>query len=216
MKIRLFLFSAIITGSFLVSSSQLNALGLGLYGTASKADYTWTYHIDESPNADVDSDVSKIGLGFVLDTCLAKDNLFNYRLNIGYAKLDISNEKGKSIEDMTGNEYSLYNTFGFGIFRSEVVRFWLGPQIGFGWTKGEYETSGTEEATFWTIFYSYAIVTGLNFNIEDLITIGVDGGYRISKHAGTADFLIDSYGITATGKEFFANFSVMFRINDVF
>jgi hypothetical protein len=214
MKIRLFLLPAIIAGSVLLFSSRVNALGLGIYGNYSKADYKWTYHKDEIPDFDRNSDVKKFGIGFVLDTCLAKDNLFNYRLNAGFAKMNISNEK--NMPDMTGNEYHLYNTFGFGVFRSEIVRFWLGPQIGFGWTKGEYDTTGTEEATFWTIFYSYALVAGLNFNIEDIITLGVDGGYRISKHAGTADLIIDSYGITATGKEFFANLSVMFRINDMF
>ncbi|MBN2403698.1 MAG: hypothetical protein JXN64_15075 [Spirochaetes bacterium] len=209
----------IITGSVLclfMLSSSLNAVGLGIYGTASKADYVWTYHIHESDDPDIDSDVSKFGMGFVLDTCLSMDKLFNYRLNAGYARINVSNKK--NWPDMTGNEYHVYNTFGFGVFRSEIVRLWLGPQIGFGFMNGEYDSStdpADEETGFFTFFYTGALVAGINFNIENLITIGVDGGYRLSKHAGTGDSG-SSYGITCTGKEYFANLSVLFRINDVF
>jgi hypothetical protein len=213
-------FTMAIFVSTLILSSQLNAIGLGIYGTASKGEYAWTYHIDEYPNIDVDSDVSKYGLGFVMDTCLAKDNLFNYRLNIGFSRLKIDNEN--SAPDMKGNEYFFNNSFGFGVFRSEIVRIWLGPQVGFGWISGEYELqsgSTDTENDFWTMFYALGVAAGINFNIEDIITLGVDGGYRYSKHAGIGhmdSISSTSFGLSSTGKEFFANFSIMFRINDVF
>ena len=163
---------------------------------------------------EIDSTVTKYGLGFVLDTCVARDSLFNYRMNIGYSRITIDNKD--TFADMSGNEYHLYNSFGFGVFRSEPVRIWLGPQIGFGFINGDNKSSTADVSNFWTMFYTYGIVTGLNFNIEDVMTIGIDGGYRISKHAGTADLATESAGLTCTGKEFFANFSVIFRIGDVF
>ncbi len=221
MKIKFVIFLSIITLILLSASSSLYAFGIGVYGTASKANYVWTYHESDIPDFDVDSKVTKMGAGFVLDTCLAMDKLFNYRLNIGFTKMNIDNEKHSVItSDIKANEYHLYNTFGFGIFRSEIMRVWLGPQIGFGYINGEYDaaTPSDKDNNFFTFFFAGALVAGLNFNIEDIITLGLDGGYRISRHAGTADTLssLNSVGITGTGKEWFANLSIIFRINDIF
>ena len=48
MKTKFILFSASII-CLLIFSSGLNAIGLGIYANGSKADYTWTYHLDERP-----------------------------------------------------------------------------------------------------------------------------------------------------------------------
>jgi hypothetical protein len=221
MNLKLIFFTGTLLVSMSLLSSQVNATGLGIYGTTGKGNYVWTYHKSDIPDFDVDSKVSRLGIGFVLDTCLAMDKLFNYRLNIGYSKVTIDNEEHAVIKsDIKANEYHLYNTFGFGVFRSEIVRLWLGPQIGFGYINGEYDTTSpaNEDNSFFTFFYAGALIAGLNFNIEDIITIGLDGGYRVSKHAGTADTpsTLHSVGITGTGKEWFANLSIMFRIGDTF
>ena len=214
-------FSLICT---LLISAQLYALGLGVYGTGSKSNTTWTYHKDEIPDYDVDSKDSKIGGGFVLDTCLANDRLFNYRLNIGFNKVNIDNDKNTftsvyGVKDVKGNDYHLYNSFGFGIFRSDYLRFWAGLQIGLGYFKGEYDvssTTGDGDNTFWTIFFSGGLVAGLNIHAGDIVTFAFDGGYRIKKHLGTADTGTSSLGVTGNVKELFANVSFILRINDFF
>lgn len=214
MKLKYIFFAGIFTASILLSASQLSAVGLGVYATASKGSSTWTYHKNEIPDFDIDSDVSKLGLGFVLDTTLAYDSLFNYRLNIGYGKVNIDNEGSGS--DIEGKNYHLFNTFGFGVLRSELIRLWLGPQIGFGFIRGEYDSiPAGENNHFTTFFFSIGLITGINFNIGEVITLGIDGGYRINRHVGTAD-VGTSYGVTGTEKEVFVNLSFMFRINDMF
>jgi hypothetical protein len=194
-------------------SAQLDATGLGVYGTVTKGSATWTYHEDEAPDSDADSDTSKLGFGFVLDTTVANDSLFNYRLNIGYGKAAIDNEGNLDIE---GKNYHLFNTFGFGVLRSELIRWWLGPQIGLGLVRGEYDSLSSDvDNRFTTFYFSIGLVTGINFNIGEVVTLGIDGGYRINRHVGTAESS-ETYGVTGTEKEMFVNLSFLLRINDMF
>jgi hypothetical protein len=226
MKTKSFIFSGIIVLSLLFTSSSIYAFGLGLYGTASKGSTEWTgTNNDTSKTWEKETDDTKKGLGFTLDTALAFDTLFNYRLQIGFNKIKMS---GDNNWDFEGKEYHLYNNFGFGIFRSEIVRIWLGPQIGFGWFNTEYQNlpsnAVVEENKFWTIFYSYGIILGFNFNFGDVVTIAIDGGYRLRNNYGnwSFDYRVTTthiYGdndMTGKGKEAFVDVSFMFRIGDTF
>jgi hypothetical protein len=223
MKTRSIIFSSVIALSLLFMSSSLFAFGLGIYGTAAKGSTDWVYTNPdtniESPT--IGSDVTKRGLGFTLDTALAFDSLFNYRLQIGFTKIKIDREQ--NYLDIKGNEYHLYNNFGFGVFRSEVIRLWLGPQIGFGFIKAEYDSNTMETNKFWTIYYAYGIIVGININIGDVATIALDGGYRWNRHAGNSTIVYKSSpntkydrDVTGKGKEAFIDVSFMFRMGDTF
>jgi hypothetical protein len=222
MKLKLVLFSAVISVCVLLFSSSLMAFGLGLYGTASKGSTDWVYTNPdtnvESPK--MESDVSKVGLGFTLDSALAFDQLFNYRLHVGYSKIKIGREE--PLFDIKGNEYHLYNSFGFGVFRSEVVRLWLGPQLGFGFINAKYDTNNMDTNKFFTFYYSYGIIAGINFNIGDISTLAVDGGYRFNRHTGKSSIVYKGSSteydrdVTGKGKEAFIDISFMFRMGDTF
>jgi hypothetical protein len=228
MKTRSIIFCGVIALSLLFISSSLYAFGLGLYGTAAKGTTDWTFtNTNTSTNTEWErsSDVSKRGLGFTLDTTLAFDQLFNYRLQMGYTKIKIDMESGS---DVKGNEYHLYNSFGFGVFRSEIVRVWLGPQIGFGWIKAERQDfpngAVVNSNEFFSFYFSYGIIAGINFNIGDIITIAVDGGYRFNNQAGYYNWEYRIGGTTyysdndstAKGKEAFVDVAFMCRIGDTF
>jgi hypothetical protein len=73
-------------------------------------------------------DRNEFGVGFSLDTNLARDRLFNYRLDLGFHVVDWANPNLLAAAG-TQNGYGFMwnNAFGFGVFRNEHVRLWLGP-----------------------------------------------------------------------------------------
>lgn len=73
-------------------------------------------------------DRNEFGVGFSLDTNLARDRLFNYRLDLGFHAVDWANPNVITAGG-TGNGYGFMwnNAFGFGVFRNEHFRLWLGP-----------------------------------------------------------------------------------------
>jgi len=73
-------------------------------------------------------DRNEFGIGFALDTNLAKDRVFNYRLDLGFHIDDWTNNAGPPFLGYT-NGYGLMwnNAFGFGVVRTENFRLWIGP-----------------------------------------------------------------------------------------
>ena len=62
------------------------------------------------------------GFFLVLDTAIAKDKLFNYRLEIGKGEFEYSG--GAKYDD-----FFIVNDFGFSFVRTSMVRVWAGPQL---------------------------------------------------------------------------------------
>ncbi|MBN2402898.1 MAG: hypothetical protein JXN64_10920 [Spirochaetes bacterium] len=201
---------------FFAFSSDLYAIGLGGYITGAGGSYDWTYSMREYDETEitVDSNVFKLGGGFILDTAVAKDTLFNYRLNVGYTALVIDNEEG--VYDIYGWDFHVYNTFGFGLVRTESIRFWIGPQAGLGLYYGEWDVSEDTYDTnsFSTFFLSIGGAIGLNYNISSRFSLGFDGGIRFASHSGYGELGDQTYDITGSGAEFFANVCFIVRIND--
>jgi len=80
--------------------------------------------------ASFDRDSNLYGVGFALDTNVAGDKLFNYRMNIGYEYT--SSEilgAGPNTSNGTSNGLNLNNMFGFGVYRGQRARVWLGPSL---------------------------------------------------------------------------------------
>jgi hypothetical protein len=197
-------------------SSSVKALSIGGYITGAKGTYDWTYNYDSySVGAtSVESDVSKYGGGFILDTAVAEDQLFGYRLNVGYTKIKINNDKAPDID---GFEFQAYNNLCIGIFRSEYIKLWIAPQIGVGIISAKYELNNQPGINrFDTYFASAGMAAGINLHVSDLISIGLDSGYRISKHSGNGEYNNYSFDVKGTGKEFFANVAIFLRRNDNF
>ena len=206
-----FVFLNIISSFFLIS--QASAIGLGGYVTGGYAGNNWThedeeYNLEESDN----SEMLKYGVGFILDTAVAKDSLFNYRLNVGYCRTEMASDK---LPDVKGNDFHLYNTFGFGLLRTEGFRFWVGPQFGFGLMLGKHEPLSTNKQCN-ALYGSLGAVAGINIHTGDLLSIGIDGGYRYNLNTGYSDVAYAGSNFTGSGHEAFACISFIFRINDNF
>jgi hypothetical protein len=189
MKYRLIFTFAVMCCITIFSFTSAMALGIGVYADGA---YNKFYATDQGQTAKL-NDFGFIGGGLVLDTCVAKNDLFNYRLGLGYQR-DLKNY------DLPTHKFSMNNYFGFGIVRTSAVRWWVGPEIGF-----RYYYIGNDHGSKSEVGGNAGLVTGLNFNIGDVFTIGIDGGFRYNL------FFKDPI---VHGPEGHGAISMLFRIND--
>jgi hypothetical protein len=210
--------SGLILLVLMVVSTQAMAVGIGIFGELGKVS-----NARVADDSLVSSEESHMlgGLGFVVDTAVAKDTLFNYRLNIGLEKWNWGVDSFQNIASSELFRLGLYNTFGFGVIRIRPIRFWLGPQVGLTVLTEPATGTGTILDIFQltqnngALGYTIGAAAGVNINIGEKITIGVDGGARRWDY-----WYIESNPINQNRHErtheYYGNISVMFRINDVY
>jgi len=199
--------SALVLMLIFVFPLETQATGLGIY-FPTYGSGTGTVDRD---GFETERDISHFGGGFVLDTRVADRGVFNYRLQLGFESVDYL-----YLENFS--RLSIDNTFGFGIVRTRVVRVWLGPQI-----RIAYMGYSSDPSDINTIGFALAPVLGVNINIGDVISLCPALGYRVSGFIGTQSYNEEYYlysrendDWSTSDKEFFVNFSIIFRINDVF
>lgn len=161
----------------------------------------------------------RYSMAFILDTAVAMDKIFNYRLHIGagygHGKikfyggdpdewLDLSATHYEKSNNLSFYDISCFSTFGFGIVRKEDVRFWIGPQIGLNFSDTikyyQYEA----------LTLSLGPVLGLNVNSGDHFTWFFDAGLRIqfavpfseSAHIGCEIFISTGFLYRFEGDSF--------------
>ena len=225
---------------YLFGVQSAHALGIGGYFTYGTGDVEFTEEWSNSdPFFELKSkgDNTHFGGGFVLDTAVAKDKVFNYRLQLGYerAKFKFDSIENKDLDidisdniddfELDINQYIIDNTFGFGIVRTEFFRLWIGPQIRLGFLSGDgsnFQIS-TGERFEYDLFggiLGIAPVIGGNFNLRSNLTLGLDLGYRYSLILGNLDKkgggISDSDNWYGNTQNFFINFVIMYRFNDNF
>lgn len=209
-------------------SSSAMAIGIGVYGDVQRG--TTSYAQDFSGST---SDTGVSG-GLVLDTNVAKDSLFNYRLKLGAGQVW---SKG-----MTVNRASLIQTFGISPapLRGENVRFWFGPRIGLHYLNADFSSRyGIDQTTLLlmmmmtgTVFPAMPtkltmngfkgdiglVFAGFNFNFGPVVTLSFEFGFDYGYMIGKAEFeeATPPRWLTAAGEGFegFATMAVLFRIND--
>jgi hypothetical protein len=132
---------------------------------------------------DVDHDNDMVDFGFVLDTNLARDRLFNFRLNVGLqiGERTYKGPGGSFPEETVG--FTVNSAFGFGIVRTPTLRLWLGPAIRVS-VDGCTDCSGYD-STFVAVGAGPEL--GLNFNIGDHLTISPTLGYQYMYGADVLD-----------------------------
>jgi hypothetical protein len=226
MKVKLICTAFILT-ALLLLPINLYAFGIGTYGSASLGKYYWSYQIRNNPDSSdpkIESYLYTIGFGLMMDTNLSSDKRFNYRLHAGYSLVHINNknnnESNYTVYDISGKEKYFYNSFGYGLIRNESIRFWLGLQVGFGEIDGKYDLPASmkeETNDFSVLFYSIGIIVGINFNIGEFITLGLDGGLRYPEcyaYAETSNMSPYLMEVKGSGTEVFINLCFMFRLNE--
>ena len=218
-------------------SDNAHAFGVGGYLTYGSGNVDFEERYDPEDlwaSLDNKGDQSHFGIGFVFDTAVAKNKLFNYRLQIGYeaVEYDIHTVFNKDtgvdlsgfVTDFTVDVDMIVfdNSFGFGIVRKENFRLWIGPQLRVGYLSGHGKLTdvvGTVfDLDFDGVVYGFAPVVGANFHFENNLTFGLDLGYRWSGFAGA----LQKAGMgVSTGDDiignadgFFVNFSIIYRFDD--
>ena len=211
--------AALVMLFYSLLTSNAMAIGLGFKITGGSGESDWNYDSlfqdttgTYSSEGDFSSDDSYSGFGFVFDTNLAKDKLFNYRLEIGFEDKEYKTKGGGKIE-LDG--IHIINDFGFGIIRSENLRLWIGPELKL--------TQLSDEDNSWDsnmdiMEFSYGPVIGLNFNPGNLLTVAMKTGYLFSQFTGdsyyyTTDSSLDN-DYDGDGSSYFFTLALIFRIND--
>ena len=214
---------------FLFYARPALSLGLGVY-LSGTGGYNW--YNSNSGSLLYNFPAAGGGFGFVLDTAVAKDQLVNFRLNVGE---DFLPRSSFSMANMF--KFNLLGSLGFGIIRTEDIRLWLGPQVGMRVNYGtgfEKSIISTYHAYFDIISFPYpgpsstrhivntefvgGLVIGVNFNVGRHFTVAVDAGGRLSLGTSTIAY----YGLhkgflregSASGYEGFINLAFIYRIND--
>jgi hypothetical protein len=124
------------------------------------------------------------------------NNLFNYRLHLGYLN---QNGEGYDADIINDHSLSIQNSFGFGVVRMKHFRYWLGPHLHFYYVFKEKSFNA-----------NLGLAMGFNVNMERLVTLSVDLGVRAAP-------LETDYGYEKkyTGRiNPFMNICVLFRIGD--
>lgn len=209
-----------------IMSTQLLAFGIGGYFSGGGGERYWNKNITDYRNREKNY---KIGGGLIIDSNMARQESFNYRLNAGYYK-------------MNGDPRDLglintYHSFGYGLVKQEYVRLWFGPQIGIGYGYADYQNVtfiglfARETIKYRGLNASLGLVLGLNINIGKYFSITLDGGGRYNALAGSTELsgivfgggsiipiLSDksTFKLINHGPEGFANIGLMMRISDAY
>lgn len=206
-----------------------SAAGLGFYATAGGGSADWDLSTPSSFGS-YNKDTSHGGFGIFLDTNVAKNQLFNYRLSLGAEDFKSRPGEGTAIYDLSG--VVLDQDFGFGLVRTKDVRFWLGPELRLAVFEGTVQNSLTGQTLqfcSWGRCEDYKVslvgigigpVIGLNIHMGDTVSFALKGGYLSTTYSGTGSYPNCS---TCTDTDFdvteghtFINAAIILRGNDRF
>jgi hypothetical protein len=177
-------------------AAPLHALGIGFYTTGKAGVALW--------NTGKNGTVVNYGLGagFVLDTAVASNELFNYRLNAGYENVI---ESGfPFFKKYSVNRITVSNAFGFGVVRIKYLRVWVGPQVELGC---QFIKTSEHELEVSPLYISYlhnsidyalftigiGAVLGININPGELFTMSFELG--LNTFMGVGRYHVGKYSL---------------------
>jgi len=189
---------------------QARALGMGLYVEGATGGATFSGNGNNDRDTDTDQ---HIGFGLNLDTAVAKDKLFNYRLKLGYESVDFGWDVGTVTAGWDCHSFVLDNTFGFAVLKRPVTRLWLGPQIRLASLNGTGKTSGNDLNGGGI---GLGLVLGANFHVGPVVSLGLEAGYReMFYFIDLPDSNNNGFNTILDG-HFFCALSVLFRMGDMY
>lgn len=158
-------------------ATQASAVGTGFLVSTSSGEAEWEYW-PTGQKYQYDSS-EHTGFGFVLDTAVAKNSLFNYQLNFVFDKWESSDGPGGQPTTVDVDMFVFNNSFGFGIVRTEGFRFWFGPEIRVGWGDGAYGPND-----FDMVGFGVGWAAGFNFHVSDGLSLALKIGRQSSMQYG--------------------------------
>lgn len=151
---------------------------------------------------DIDFDTNRYSVGFALDTAVARDTLFNYRLNLGYSYREQMFDGGGDFES---HGLTLNNIFGFGVYRSDRARVWLGPSIRFN---TDVLTDLPEDLDIVDLGVGGGLALGANIHTSAAGSVGFTFGYQYLYVASVVD---DSdFDETRDGRQHLISFNLTY------
>ncbi len=190
--------SALLAVVGLAFAAPAQAIGFGGY-----AEYG---HAEGESDLFPDSSTDRWGLGFALDTNLATDRVFNYRLTVGYQNGKRDFDGGGSIDT---DGFTMNHAFGFGVVRSPDFRFWLGPAVRLSLDVLDWPVSGVDIVD---ISVGVGPELGLNWNSGKLMTLSTTLAYQIQYVGEIVDTGSDADGFNAYEHLVTVNLSFFFRL----
>lgn len=158
-------------------------------------------------------DRNEFAIGFSMDTNVAADRLFNYRLDFGFHRsmwvndddpLDRVLALALGRPSGSSNGIMLNNVFGFGVLRTPAVRVWLGPAI-----RMNFDYYGDGEAFDYQLGIGPQL--GINFNMGSVFTIVLSSAYNY-KWGWLLDLSVFDEGVTSHRDHYVSvNLSFLFR-----
>ena len=133
---------------------------------------------------DLDFSSSDLNVGFTLDTAVARDRLFNYRLNLNYVHgwIDPKTVPGLSPNAETRSDgLDLENVFGFGVIRRPDLRWWIGPMFRISIERAlSVDANAAQYFASPLLNVGAGIVTGVNLHRGKHMSAGLTLGYDIN------------------------------------
>ena len=149
--------------------------------------------MDDNDEIDFEADIGALGL--TLDTNVARDRIFNYRLELlvefvdatidydeaaiaGFAAFNPNNFPSLD-QDVDGVGFGISQTFGFGIVRTRAVRLYLGPKIRVGvWTGESDDNVGAfDDVRYVGVDAGIGAELGMNIHLGDHVSISPTVSY---------------------------------------
>lgn len=167
------------------------------------------------------------GAGLIADTNLDGEKIFNYRFKLGYDYQVSDSDENKKL-----HRGMLTNIFGFGLYRDEQIRLWIGPLVGIGYLGGENTYTDNRfkylgsflpiktKMEISMLDVNIGMELGIDINVVKSVTFSFEGGfqynfyYNFDKKYVNLKTRIEDY-FPMMGPEGFISFAVMNRFETV-
>lgn len=165
-----------ITALVLIAASMQSAFAIGLALTRQDLAYGMPLPVASASYSSAFNRLVDrlLGTQVIFDTAVAKDKLFNYRLNFECDTITTQKDFIFANLSYNTNRLTVANTFGFGFVRTKYLRVWAGPHIALS-----YEFKNRNNFIFDSLLYNkIGSVVGLNVNTGNDMTFAFEMGVR--------------------------------------
>ncbi|ALC16302.1 hypothetical protein DSOUD_1523 [Desulfuromonas soudanensis] len=160
----------------LLLSSPVYAGGIGIFLSGGEVEAKWDGDITA-----VDSDGWHRDFGLTIDSNLATDRLFNYRMELGRAEWEIDSFNKPGV-DAELDGLVMTHTFGFGGLIAPPLRLWFGPELRFTRIDGELDGETARDIDLFG--YGLGAAVGLNYNLPGRLTLAAKSGFVMMRYLG--------------------------------
>ena len=183
--------------------------------------------IRQVEEASLDVSVNHLTFGVIYESAPARDKLFSYRGTLGFdiatsisvEEVDIAginiDDIGIDLDESSKYGLSTNHTFAFGIIRTDLLKWWVGPGIGltFNYYSKDVDFFGqTVDFKAANLSVGGGAETGVNFNLGPRMTLCVGGGIHWRAFAfGGGPKDEDIAFVWGDGPFYFIETSLLFR-----